>query len=118
MSENEHIGKSCKELEIGDSRNLASSVAHDHASRTHGKVVICKNHTQVSTPTFVFGGMNKVLLETMLQNLNEMVRFDFLLCGYHICYVQVFQVKQQNHKSHPTFVTEKSRSEYAISFPE
>jgi hypothetical protein len=75
-------------------------VAHDHASRTHGKVVICKNHTPVSTPTFVFDAMNKVLLETVLQNLNEMVRIDF--CCVVIVFVTFRSSRLSNETTNPT----------------
>jgi len=46
-------------------------------------------------------------LETVLQNLDEMLGFDPLLLRYHCHNIQIFKIKQINNKSDPNLVTKK-----------
>jgi hypothetical protein len=57
-------------------------VAQYHACSTHCKVGIREKRTPVSTLAFVFYAMYEMLLETVLQNLDEMIGFDLLLLTY------------------------------------
>jgi hypothetical protein len=69
-------------------------VAQYHACSTHCKVGIREMHTPVSTLAFVSYAMDKMLLETVSQNPDEIIGFDLLLLTYcHHC-IQVFKVKQ------------------------
>jgi hypothetical protein len=92
-------------------------VAQYHACRTHGKVGICKMHTPVSTPAFVFYAMDEMLLEMVLQNLDKMIGSDLLLLTYHHRYIQVFKVKQQNNKPDPSLITKKLRMKHHVTIP-
>jgi hypothetical protein len=92
-------------------------VAQYHACSTHCKVRIREMHTPVSTLAFVFYAMDEMLLEMVSQNLDEMIGFDLLLLTYCHRYIQVFKVKQQQHKPDPSLITKKLRRKHNVTIP-
>jgi len=85
------------------------------AHHIHSKVGVCKMHTPVSTPAFVFDAMDEMLSETVLQNLDKMIGYVLLLLSHCSGNIQMFKIKQINKNSDLTLITKKLRRNHPLS---